>query len=111
MRKLAELEKYIMLTILNLGSKKAYGIQIREELSIKTEKHVSVGAVYTTLSRLKNKGYAEAAKAAPTPERGGKSKEYYKLTSTGKEALKNSLDTHNRFLTPMVECKLALAGE
>lgn len=98
MSKLAEFEKYVMITILSLSKRNAYGIQVQEELSYTMEKKISPSAVYTTLVRLKRKGFVESIKGKPTPERGGKSKEYFTITDTGREALNHSLEIHRRFL-------------
>lgn len=101
MKKLAEFEKYVILTILSLAKNPSYGIQIQEELSFKMEKKISVSAVYTTLVRLKRKGFVDSIKGKPTAERGGKSKEFFTITDAGREALDHSLETHRRFLESM----------
>ena len=46
-------------------------------------KSVSVGAVYVPLDRLAERGYLETHYGAPTPERGGRRKKYFKLTQRG----------------------------
>jgi DNA-binding PadR family transcriptional regulator len=60
------------------------------------DKEVNLGAVYVTLERLSEKGYLESWMADPTPERGGRSKRYYRLEAEGARALQKSLSTSQR---------------
>lgn len=65
----------------------AYGVTIRKHIIKMTEADWSVGAIYDSLERLTEWGYLEAFRGDPTPERGGRSKRYFKLTKEGFEAL------------------------
>jgi DNA-binding PadR family transcriptional regulator len=49
-----------------------------------------VGALYATLDRLESKRLLHSWFADPTPQRGGRSKRYFKLLPAGVEALAES---------------------
>ena len=86
---LGEFEQIVLLAVLRL-EERAYGVPIREEIEKRTGRRVSVGALYSTLDRLESKGYVESWFADPTPERGGRSKRYFRLLPAGAEALAES---------------------
>jgi PadR family transcriptional regulator, regulatory protein PadR len=48
---------------------------------------VSFGAIYTTLDRMIDKKFVEVRKGEPLPERGGKARNYYRVTSGGRAAV------------------------
>jgi DNA-binding PadR family transcriptional regulator len=87
---LGSLEEAVMLVILALGDA-AYGVAIRDELSKRTRRDHSFGAVYTTLDRLADKEYLISWLGDPSPERGGRAKRYFKLTDTGQHLLDETL--------------------
>ena len=87
MKFLSRAEELVLLTIWKITDG-AYGVNIRKRLTEMTNRYWSIGSVYVPLDRLENKGYIESYLANPTPERGGKSKRYYKLTEEGIEQLK-----------------------
>jgi DNA-binding PadR family transcriptional regulator len=68
----------------------AYAVTIRQELEEKAGRNVARGALYTVLERLESKGYLSSRMSDPTPERGGRSRRYYKVTTLGVNALKDS---------------------
>jgi PadR family transcriptional regulator PadR len=84
-----EFEQLVLLAILHLGDN-AYGMAIRREIEGRTERRTALGAVYTTLDRLEEKGYVSSWIGSPTPERGGRSKRFFKVEVLGKAALRNS---------------------
>lgn len=86
---LGEFEHFLLLAILRLGEQ-AYGVSIRAELAKRTGRQVSPGAIYTTLDRLEGKGLLTSTTGEPTPERGGRSKRFYHLTSGGMESLREA---------------------
>ncbi len=63
---------------------------IRLEIERRTGRAVTVGALYRTLDRLQDKGYVSSAFSDPTPERGGRSKRYFKLRPLGLKTLRAS---------------------
>ncbi len=83
---LGEFELIVMLALLRL-SDHAYGVTVRREIEERTGRDVSIGAVYATLDRLQEKGYVRSRLAEPTPERGGRSKRFFRVTGAGVEAI------------------------
>lgn len=86
---LGEFEQIVLLAILRLGEG-SYGVPMRHEIEKRTGRHVSVGALYSTLDRLESKRYVHSWFADPTPQRGGRSKRYFRLLPEGLEALARS---------------------
>ena len=56
---------------------------IRQEIERATRRKCSIGALYTTLDRLEQKGLIETWMGASTPERGGRPKRMVRLTAKG----------------------------
>jgi PadR family transcriptional regulator, regulatory protein PadR len=83
---LGEFEHVVMLALLRLGDR-AYGVTIRQEISARARREVSIGAVYATLERLGQKAYVTSRLGGATPERGGRSKRFFKVTGKGAAAL------------------------
>lgn len=82
-------ESIVLLALLRLGEQ-AYGVTIRQEIEECTGRDVSIGAVYSTLTRLEGKGFVDSRMGDPTPERGGRSKRYFSITAKGTKALRNT---------------------
>jgi DNA-binding PadR family transcriptional regulator len=83
---LGEFEHIIVLALLRLQDQ-AYGVTVRREIESRTRREVSIGAVYATLDRLERKGYVKSHRGDPTPERGGRSKRFFRVTATGVAAV------------------------
>jgi PadR family transcriptional regulator PadR len=83
---LGELEQTVLLAILRLDDE-AYGVSIRREIAQCTGRKLAPGALYNTLDRLEAKSLVKARNGDPTPERGGRSKRFYKLTRAGRTLL------------------------
>jgi DNA-binding PadR family transcriptional regulator len=83
---LGEFEHIVILALLRLADQ-AYGVTVRREIEERTGREVSVGAIYATLGRLENKGYVSSRLGDPTPERGGRSKRFFLVTSKGVAAV------------------------
>lgn len=79
---LGEFELVVMLTIIRLGEN-AYGVPIAREIEQQTGRSVTFGTVYATLERLQKKGFVRSILGEATPERGGRAKRYFLITSTG----------------------------
>ena len=54
-----------------------------QEIEFRIKREVSIGAVYATLDRLETKGYVKSHHGDPTPERGGRSKRFFRVTAKG----------------------------
>ena len=83
---LGEFEHIIVLALLRLEDR-AYGVTVRQEIELRTNREVSIGAVYATLGRLETKGYVKSRRGDPTPERGGRSKRFFRVTAKGVAAV------------------------
>jgi PadR family transcriptional regulator, regulatory protein PadR len=83
---LGEFEHIVLLALLRLEDR-AYGVTVRREIESRIRREVSIGAVYATLGRLETKGYVKSAHGDPTPERGGRSKRFFRVTAKGLAAV------------------------
>jgi PadR family transcriptional regulator PadR len=88
-------EQLVLLAVLRLGDN-AYGMTVRRELEMRTAQPVSLGAVYTTLERLENKGYLNVRTAAGGREREGRARRIFTVDGAGVEALQRALDVLDR---------------
>ncbi len=79
-------EELILLTVWRLRDN-AYGITIRKHLKDAAGLDYSIGGIYVPLDRLVRKGLLTSYQGNPTPQRGGMSKRFYKLTPDGIDAL------------------------
>lgn len=86
---LGELEQLILLAALRLGDE-AYAVSIGEELRSQAGVETPRGAIYVTLERLERKGMLRSRFGDPTPERGGKAKRYFQVTSSALPLLRSS---------------------
>jgi DNA-binding PadR family transcriptional regulator len=86
---LGEFEQVVLLAILRLGED-AYAIPIREEIEARTGRSVARGALYTALDRLEAKRYLRSRMSEPLAARGGRSRRYFTVTSTGLSALRGT---------------------
>jgi DNA-binding PadR family transcriptional regulator len=77
---LGEFEHIVVLALLRLADQ-AYGVTVRQEIEVRISREVSIGAVYATLARLETKGYVNSYLGDPTPERGGRSKRFFRVTA------------------------------
>ena len=94
---LGDFEQLVMLAVMRLDED-AYGTSIREELKARAEREVSPGAIFTTLERLESRGLVTSRYGEPTPERGGRSKRFYKLSAEGRRSLARSLRAVRRLM-------------
>ena len=86
---LGEFEQLVLLAVLRLDGN-AYGVPIRHEITKRTSRELTVGALYMTLDRLERKGFLRSSISDPTPERGGRSKRYFRVSKAGVRALRES---------------------
>ncbi len=80
----------IILTAIWRLEDNAYGVTIRKKVAEVIKKDMIYGTLYNFLDQLLRKGYVTKNKSAPTSERGGRSKLYYKLTEEGFRALERA---------------------
>jgi len=95
MRELTKAEETLLLTILRLKDN-AYGVAIKRRIQKTTGKALPYGTLYFILEQLTKKGYVKRAIGESKPERGGRSRIYYTITSEGSEALKQAYEMQRR---------------
>jgi PadR family transcriptional regulator PadR len=87
---LGEFEVVVLMAVAHLKGA-GYGSSILEEIAARTGRRVSRGAVYITLDRLEGKGLLDSALGDPVPQRGGRPRRAYRLTTEGTRALRHSV--------------------
>ena len=102
---LGEFEITVLAALLQLEND-AYGKRIRQEIERRTGRSVAIGAIYTTLRRLEEKGFVASRMGEPTPERGGRRKRSFRVLTTGVHTLERSVKT----LARMVDGIVAVGG-
>jgi PadR family transcriptional regulator PadR len=93
MKILSRTEETILLAVRALEPE-AYGLAIGAYLKKVTGKAWSVGAVYIPLERLEGRGLLSSYEGEPSPQRGGRSKRFFKLSSKGLAALNEAKQLH-----------------
>ncbi|HEY5747906.1 MAG TPA: helix-turn-helix transcriptional regulator [Chryseolinea sp.] len=83
---LGEFEELVLLTIASLGEN-AYGVAIKEDIELRADRSISLGALHSTITRLEEKKFIRSWLGEPTQERGGRRKRFFELTHQGKVAL------------------------
>lgn len=86
---LGEFQEIVLLCILILDDD-AYGMQIQKEIGERLNRPMSRGAVHAALTRLSEKEYIISEFGGATAARGGRRKRFYKLTNTGKDAIRQA---------------------
>jgi PadR family transcriptional regulator PadR len=86
---LTDFELMILLAILRVGED-AYGVPIAREIEATGKRTVLLGAVYAALDRLQEMGLVASSVGDPTPERGGRAKRFFRVTSKGLKAIKDA---------------------
>ena len=92
---LTDFELIILLAILRVGEN-AYGVSIANEIEQTGGRTVLLAAIYTALDRLEGNDLVTSSYGDPTPERGGRAKRFFKVTSKGLKAVK---DTQRSFVS------------
>jgi DNA-binding PadR family transcriptional regulator len=84
---LGEFEELVMLTVAVLNQQ-AYGVAVTQEIERQTGRVVDFSSVHTTMKRLQEKGFLTSEMGGATPERGGRRKRLYSITTSGYQVLK-----------------------
>ena len=87
--RLREFEELVLLSVL-ISAPDAYGPALQQVLAREAGREVSLGAIYTALDRLAQKGLVSSELGDPTPVRGGRRKRHYELTPEGLEHLRET---------------------
>lgn len=83
---LGSLELAVLLAVARLGDD-AYGLGVRRDVSERLRRDYSVGAIYTTLQRLEDKGFITSHASEPVAKRGGRSRRQFRINAAGRRAL------------------------
>jgi DNA-binding PadR family transcriptional regulator len=94
---IGEFEELVMLAILSQGDN-AYGVTIRHALEDATNRTITIGSLYTTLSRLEEKGLVQSWVGEPTAERGGRAKRHYRVKGSGQSLLQEVQASRKRLM-------------
>jgi len=92
---LGEFEQLVLWSLVRLGDN-GYGTTIHAEIESRAKRTCALGALYTTLDRLEQKGLVSSKLGEPTPERGGRAKKYFRIEAAGAQALKESYEATQR---------------
>ena len=88
-RREPHIELLVMLALLRLGDG-GYGVPILREIEKRTRRRVAVASVYAVLNRLEERRWVSSRLGEPTPERGGRAKRYFTITSKGLRELQEA---------------------
>lgn len=83
---LGELEQLVLLAVVRQKGQ-GYAVSLRDEIAERTGIDLGRGSVYVTLDRLARKGLVSSKLGDPTPERGGKARRMFAITTDGRRAL------------------------
>jgi DNA-binding PadR family transcriptional regulator len=86
---LSGLELAVLVSVARLGDE-AYGLGVRRDVSRLRRHDYSVGAIYTTLGRLEEKGLLTSTSTDPIPVRGGRSRRQFHVSREGRAALRDA---------------------
>ena len=108
MRDLSQIEEMILWAVWRLQGN-AYGVTLRESLAEATGRIIPYGTLYSALARLSRIGFVFRTTGDPTPKRGGRSKNYYRITPDGLSTLKEALELKKSLWDPKTESALTKA--
>jgi PadR family transcriptional regulator len=92
---LGEFEQMILLAVMQ-KAEEAYGVEVRREIEAATGKKITRGAFYTSLDRLKAKGFLDWELKAVENVRGGHPQRYFAVTGAGREQLRRAREAMNQ---------------
>jgi PadR family transcriptional regulator PadR len=105
MRELTKAEETLLLAILRLKDN-AYGVAIKQHIQKTTGNALPYGTLYFILEQLTKKGFVKRFTGESKPERGGRSRIYYALTSEGSKALKQAYNMQQKIWNGYAELSL-----
>jgi len=92
---LGEFEELILLGVAFLGAD-AYAVNIQQCVEENARRTASMGAVYTALDRLEEKGFLRSHLGEVTRQRGGRRKRFFDITGSGRAAVVNARQARDR---------------
>lgn len=102
-------EETILIALYRLGGE-AHGPALHDKVTELTGRSLVYGTLYNSLEYLIRKGLVSSRKGQPSPERGGKRKSIYTVTSEGREALLQTRKLQDRLWKGMSEADLRSGG-
>ncbi|MEQ9466948.1 MAG: PadR family transcriptional regulator [Ekhidna sp.] len=102
---LGELEELVMLSV-GILYDDAYGLAIQKEIKERCKRSITISTVHSVTSRLEEKGYLSARYDGATPERGGRRKRLFQLTTSGKAAITRMKEMRDEMWKSMPEVAL-----
>jgi len=102
MNGLTPLEQMILGAIWSLDDD-AYGVSIKKRIADLSGRELMYGTLYNALSQLVRKELIGKSPGEPTPERGGRSKIYYRLTPLGHRAFREAYEVQFAFWGRLAE--------
>ncbi len=92
---LGEFEEIVLLLVAAQHNK-AYGMSITRTIEDELKRSVTLSSVHTSLYRLEEKGFVESHIGGASEIRGGRRKRFFTITTTGKAALKKSMQVRQK---------------
>ncbi len=83
---LGDLEQLVMLALMRLDPD-GYGAEVQRVIEEQTGRNVTLGAVYTALARLEDKGFVASRVGEPAQQRGGRRRRHYAVQPAGRVAI------------------------
>lgn len=85
--RLGEFEELTLLAVCAIKGD-VYGVPVQQFVEKQTSRNVTMGAVYSALDRLEDKGYVRSAMGEAAQKRGGKPKRLFEATPAGLKVVK-----------------------
>jgi PadR family transcriptional regulator PadR len=89
---LRQLDLLVLLALMRLGDD-AYGVPIAGEIQAASGRDIPLASLYAALGRLEETGLVRSELGSPTPERGGRAKRYFKITTKGLREVRTARQT------------------
>jgi PadR family transcriptional regulator PadR len=80
--RLGEFEELTLLAVKALGAQ-TYGVPVQQFVEDAAKRPVTMGAIYSALDRLEQKGFVRSVLGESSPRRGGKRKRLFEVTPLG----------------------------
>ena len=93
-QRLGEFEELVLLAVPRLDE--VYAVTIQRCIEQTAGRSATMGAVYTALERLEEKGFVTSRLGAVTPRQGGRRKRFYEITDQGVGALHTAREARER---------------
>ena len=103
-QRLGEFEELVLLAVPRLDE--VYAVTIQRCIEKTAGRSATMGAVYTALERLEEKGFVTSCLGAVTPRQGGRRKRFYEITDQGVGAL-HAARLHRERMWQGLELKLS----